>query len=141
MAKNFEYAYDLRGGNQVPVIKPFPVAATQTLEDGDLVVLAGGKITKAAASVAAPFGVCAHSSANAAVDTPVKVAVIQPGQVWRAVADADASSVVLGAKTIDINADQTVDVGDTANGSIFVVELGEENTDVFVTFSRTASWA
>lgn len=136
---NFEFAYNLNGGNQPPIAKDFPIAATQTVVDGDLVVLSGGKMAKASASVAAPFAVIAEASDGAAAGTMVRAYPLMPGQVWRAIADADASSIVLGAKTVDINSDQTVDVGDTSAGAIMVVEAdADAPTRVKVVFTKTA---
>ena len=135
---NFEFAYMLDGSQGTPAVHPFPVAATQTLVAGDLVVLSSGQVAKASASVAAPFGVMAEASASAAAGTLVRVYPLHPGQVWRAVADADASSVVLTNRTIDINSDQTVDIGDTSAGAIMIVKTGTSVTDVYVTFTKSA---
>lgn len=134
----FEFAYSLNGGNHVPIAYPMPVAATQTLKVGDLLVLSSGKVAKASASVGAPVAVCAQASDGAAEGTEIRVYPLQPHQVWRAVADADASSIVLGAKTVDINSDMTVDVGDTSGGAIQVIDLGASVTDVYVIFSKTS---
>lgn len=133
---NFEFLRSLRGDNMPPAIQKFPVAGSQTLVPGDLVVLSSGQIAKASASVAAPFGVMAQTSTTATAATLVEVYPILSGQVWRAVADAAATSVVLGAGTIDINSDQTVDIGDTSNGSIAVLATRSSTTDIEITFTK-----
>lgn len=134
---NFEYAYHLASDrNTGPAILPLPVAASQTLAVGDLVCLSSGKVTKAGASTASVAGVMAQASDGATAGTLVRVAIIQPGQVWRATANADATSHVLAAKTYDINADtQTVDVADAAAGCLQILMLGESNTEVYVLFT------
>lgn len=133
----FSFLKNLAGGNQPPAIDSYPVAATQALKAGDLVVLASGKVAKAGNGAAAPFGVMAQDSASAADGTPVRVYLIMPGQVWHATADADASSVVLGGGTYDINdTTQTVDIGDSSGGAIRVMALRDGVTDVEITFSK-----
>ena len=133
---NFDFAYNLDGSNSTPVKKKFPVAATQTLLVGDLVELSSGKIAKCGDATPRVFGVMAEDSSSAAAGTLVQVYVAQPGQVWRAIADADATTHVLAGRAYDINVTtQTVDVGDAAAGCIQIVELGSANTDVYVAFT------
>lgn len=138
MAEGFDFAYMLNGSQGVPAIHPFPVAASQTLVVGDLVVLSSSQIVKASASVVAALGVMAQVSTSAAANTMLKVYPILPGQVWRATADADATSHVLAAAVYDINSDMTVDVGDNTNGSIMIIKLGASTTAVYVTFTKGA---
>ncbi len=136
MAGNFEFAYNLNGANTVPVVQPHPVAGSETLVIGDLVDLTSTEITKAGASTATVFGVMMEISTTQTAGTLVQVARIQRGQVWRATADADATGAVLGAQLYDINVTtQEVDIGDSANGCIFIEKLGDANTDVYVSFS------
>lgn len=134
----FEFAYSLQDDrNTTPAVHEFPVAATQTLLAGDLVYLSSGKVTIAGASQTSVLGVMAQDSDGAAAGTMVRVHVIAPGQVWKATADADATSHVLAAKTYDINATtQTVDVGDAANGCILILRLGSSTTDVYIMFTE-----
>ena len=133
---NFEYAYHLASDrNTGPAILPLPVAASQTLAVGDLVYLNSGAVTKRSTSCASVAGVMAQASDGATAGTLVRVAIIQPGQVWRATADADATSHVLAAKTYDINANQTVDVDDATTGCLQILMLGESNTEVYVLFT------
>lgn len=137
MAGKFEFAYNLDGTNNPPAIHEFPVAATQTLVAGDLVYLSSGQVTVAGASTSTVLGVMAEASSSADAGTMVKVHVAMPGQVWKATADADASSHVLAAKTYDINATtQTVDVGDASNGCILILRTVDSTTDVRVMFTE-----
>lgn len=132
----FEFAYNLNGANHTPIVQPFPVASTQTLLVGDLVYLSSGKVTKAGNTTASVLGVMAQDSDGAAEGTMVNVHPIMPGQVFRATADADATSHVLAAQAYDINAStQTVDVGDNSGGCIIILKLGDSVTDVYVAFT------
>lgn len=133
---NFEFAYSLLGDNQPPAVQEFPVATTQTLVVGDLVYLSSGQVTKAAGDLADPLGVMAEASDGATAGTMVKVYVIHPWQVWRATADAAATSAVLGGGKYDLNADQTVDVGDSSNGCVLIHKTGDTTTDVYVSFTE-----
>lgn len=137
MAK-FEYAYSLHDDRNVgPAIHEFPIAASQTLQAGDLVYLSSGQVTKAGDSTATVLGVMAESVTTPAANTMVRVQVAAPGQVWRATADADASTHVLAGKKYDINATtQTVDVGDSTNGCIIILRLGDSATDVYIMFTE-----
>lgn len=138
MAGKFEFAYTLDGHNIPPAIITAPVAASQTLVNGDLVVISSGQIAKASASVAAPFGVMAQDSSSAAAGTLVRVFPIVPHtQVWKAKASAAATSAVLGAIVYDITAAQLVDIADAVNGSISIIALGRTTTDVDIVFSKT----
>jgi hypothetical protein len=133
---NFDFAYSLAGGDDVPALHDFPVAASQTLKVGDLVELSSGQVIKSTGSTALPLGVMAQDSAGATAGTLVRVSPILPGQVWRAVASAAATSAVLGARRYDITAAQRVDVADSANGSMLIVKTGKTSSDVYVTFTR-----
>lgn len=135
---NFEYAYTLTGGDGVPAVHDFPVAASQTLKVGDLVELSSGQVIKSTGSAASPLGVMAQDSAGANAGTLVRVAPIVPGQVWRAGASADASSAMLGSRKYDITSAQKVDLSDSTGGSILIVKVGRASSDVYVTFTRCA---
>mgnify|MGYP000042656951 CR=1 FL=1 len=135
---NFDYAYTLAGGDDVPSVHDFPVATSQTLKVGDLVELSSGLVIKSTGSTAIPLGVMAQDSTSATAGTLVRVSPIVPAQVWRAVASAAATSTLLGARRYDITAAQKVDVADSTNGSMLIVKLGKTSSDVYVTFTRCA---
>lgn len=139
---NYEFDSRIDGSNGVPATIIAPVAATQTLVPGDLLVLSSNQLIKATASVAAPFGICAQSSTLAAAATMIRVYPIQPGQIWKATSSADATSVVLGANLFDITntAAQTVDVADATNGSMLILRLGPVVTVVYVSFVKGYFW-
>lgn len=133
---NFEFAYDLSGNNQPPAIKKLPVAASQTLVKGDVVVMSSGKVAKGGAAVGEVVGVMAEASASAAAGTLVEVKIAMPWQVWRATATADASSVVRdGTETYDLTSAQLVDVADTTGGSLQIVDIDPDvNTSIYIQF-------
>jgi hypothetical protein len=131
----FRFEYDL-WGQRTPVIKKFPVAASQTLVAGDLVKLSSGQVAICEDSATTVLGIMAEDSDGASANTLVAVQLAAPGFVYRATADADASGDVLDAKKYDINtAGQTVDVGDDAGGCIVILETVDSNTDVRIMFT------
>jgi len=141
MAGKFTYYDRVGGSNQAPTIVELPIADSQTLVAGDLVVKSSNKIAKAGASTDTVMGIMAEDvTTGAAAGGPLhKVAIIEPDHRYIATADADASSIILGAKLYDINATtQTVDVADATDGCIFVWKvLNTAGTSVLVSFSVT----
>lgn len=135
----FSYAYHLHDDRQTgPAIEEFPVATTQTLLAGDLVYLSSGQVTIAGDAQTTVLGVMAQDSTLATAGVMVRVYVITAHQVWKATADADATSHVLAAKKYDINATtQTVDVGDNSAGCIIILKLGASTTEVYIMFTET----
>lgn len=136
MARNFEFAYSLGGGNFPPVIMKLPVAASQTIVTGDALVMSSGKLAKGGAAIGEVVGVAAQDSASAAAGTLIEVEIVMPWQVWKAVATADATNYVLdGTETYDLNSSQVVNVADTTGGSLQIIALDPtSNTIVYVQF-------
>ena len=136
MARNFEFAYSLAGGNFPPVVLKLPVAASQTLVIGDAVIMSSGRVTKGGAAIGEVVGVMAQDSASQAVGTLVDVEIVMPHQVWRAVASANATSVVRdGIETYDLTAAQLVDPADTTGGSLQIIDIDpNDNTRIWVQF-------
>jgi len=133
----FYFEEDLMGHRGAPIIHKFPIAAAQTLVAGDLVFLSSGQVTIAGASTASVLGIMAEDVTTPDAGTLVAVQVAAPGYVYRATADADATSHVLATKKYDINATtQTVDVGDNANGCIIILELADSTTNVRIMFTE-----
>jgi hypothetical protein len=137
MAGAFEFAYNLDGSNASPIIKKFPIAASQTLKIGDPVVIASNQVTKGGNGFGRCLGVMAEAVTTPAANTMVAVYVAQPGQVWRAKASADATTYVLGSRAFDLDSNLKVNVADTTGGCMEIVELGATNTDVNVIFAAT----
>lgn len=130
------FAYSILGNNDVPQIMSFPVAASQTLKVGDVVILSSGQVTKAGNGTGRILGVMAQDSTSATANTLVRVYVSRPGLVWKMTASADATSHVLtSTRTYDLNSSQQVNVADTTGGSLWPVALGDANTVVYVVFT------
>ena len=133
-----EFYSNLDGNNAVPAVRYFPVAASQTLLVGDVVVISSNKVTKAGAATGRVLGVMAQDSASASAGTLVAVYVARPTQLWRMTATADATSYVLGSRTFDLNSSQLVDVADTTGGSIYIESLVPgSTTSILVSFTTT----
>lgn len=136
MAGKAEFAYSVIAGNDVPVVAQFPVAASQTLSVGDVVVLSSGKVAAAGNGTGRVLGVMAQASSSAAAGTMVSVYVSRPGLVWKMTASADATSHVLtSTRTYDLTSTQLVNVADTTGGCLWPVALGSTTTSVFVIFT------
>lgn len=136
MARNAEFAFSLGGGNQPPVTMKLPVAATQTIVVGDVLIMSSGKVAKGGAAIGELVGVAAQNSDGAAAGTLIEVEIAMPWHVWRMTATADATSVVLnGTETYDLTSAQLVDVADTTGGSLQIIALDPaSNTKVYVQF-------
>jgi hypothetical protein len=134
---NFEFAYDLGGGNRTPVVRKLPVATTQTLLYGMAVVMSSGQLAKAGDGSSVVVGIMAQDAVLLDAGTLVEVHLVQPWQVWRATASADASSNVLdGERAYDLAATtQLVNLADTTGGSLQIVDIDEDdNTAIYVQF-------
>ena len=131
------FRQSLGGGNLPPAISKFPVAATQTLVVGDVVVLTSGQVAKAGNGTGRVLGVMAQISTTASAGTLVDVYVAQPNQLWQMTASADATSHVLAARTYDLNSAQAVNVADTTGGCLQIKSLLATTTSVLVAFTAT----
>lgn len=133
MAEKWTYAYSLSGNSgDTPVVRDMTVTASQTIAKGDLVICTSGLIVIAGDAAAALVGIAAEAVTSAASGAKIKVMLLEPHHVIRGTADADASALVYGAKTVDINVTtQTLDVGDTSAGCLQVIAYGDSNTDVY----------
>lgn len=139
MARNFEFAYDLSGNNTPPAIRRLPVAATQTIAIGDALVLSSGRVARADTAVGEVVGVAAQDADGLAQGTLIEVQVAMPWHAWRAVATADATSVVRdGTETYDLQTStQLVNVADTTGGSLQIIDIDPDvNTEIYVRFTK-----
>lgn len=135
---NWAFKKDLSGAEATPAYQYVPIADSQTLVAGDVVVLSSGKATKAGNGTGRVLGVMAENiTTGASAGGPLaKIWVTNPNQIWRGTASADATSHVLGGRTYDLNASQQVNVGDTTGGCIQIVSLVEGvTTSVDVVFT------
>ena len=108
-------------GDRVPKIVTLEAAASLDAVVGTLLVNSSGQVAAAGANSAEIIGICAEAISSATAADPVKVELIAPGMIIRGTADADASSLAgFNGKTIDTNADGSLDVDDTSNGCLSV---------------------
>jgi len=123
-AYTWKFVYDLCG-DRVP--KVVTLEATTSLETkiGTLLVMSSGQVDEAGNSAAEGIGLAMEAtSAAATAADPIKVAIIAPGMVIRGTADADASALQgFTNKTIDTNADGSLDVADTSDGCLSVFRV------------------
>lgn len=99
--------------------------ATSSLETlaGTLVFMSSGQVDNGGNGFSSCLGLAAEATSAAATATdPIVVTVLRPGDVIRGTADADASSLSgFNGKTIDLNANGTLDFGDTSGGCLSVM--------------------
>jgi hypothetical protein len=107
-------------------ITHLPIAASQTLAAGDLVILSSGQIAIAVAGSAELVGVIARDCSSLAANTRVPV-YADPDTVFEMIANADSSSVTIGGE-YDL-------VG--ATGAM-MINVGASSTDVFTVVRSNA---
>jgi len=123
-AYTWKFVYDLFG-DRVPKVITLEATANLETKIGTLLIMSSGQVDEATASAGEVIGLAMEAtSAAATAADPVKVQVIAPGMVIRGTADADASALQgFTHKTIDVNADGSLDVGDTTNGCLSVFRV------------------
>ena len=116
----WEFIKDL-WGNRTPKTATFEAKASEDFAIGTLVNIDSGQVQAAGASAASLLGISLTEDTGVSSGDPIKVAIIAPGMVIRGTADADASSLQgFNGKKADLNADGSLDVGDTAGGCLAV---------------------
>jgi hypothetical protein len=123
----FEFAYSLDGST--PVVRDFPVNGTGTFSEGDLVVIASGKLVKAANTVATVAAVMQETRTTGSDGDLMKAAIITNQQVWRCSFDDTTASAAIGARTQDIASSRLLDASDATNGSLALVETRTDPHD------------
>lgn len=135
----WEYNSDLWGQNRVPVIAPMEATAGLEVKEGTLVINNGGQVDEAGNSVANVLGLAAHDAGPLDAGDPIKVALLAPGMVIKGTADADATALAgFNGKTIDLNADGSLDVGDTAGGGLSVLRVENGGLTVYCVVTKFA---
>jgi len=121
----WKFVKDLWGGDRTPVIITLEATASLETKVGTMVVMSSGQVDEATASAAEVIGLAAEATSAAATATdPIKVYLIAPGMVIRGTADADASALQgFTDKTIDVNTNGSLDVGDTTDGCLSVYRV------------------
>ena len=120
----WEFVYDLFG-DRVPKVVTLEATASLETKVGTLVIMSSGQVDEATASAAEVIGIAAEAtSAAASAADAIKIYIIAPGMVIRGTADADASALQgFTNKTIDMNTNGSLDVGDTSNGCLSVYRV------------------
>lgn len=131
--------------NTQPMLASIPVAASQTIVAGDLLVMASGKISKAGAAATGVFGVAQGAittggSPTAADVIPVLIinekSVLEIGYTGTALVQAGLFNTAY-----DITAAQVLDTADTTGGFLLAVELpNTTKTTQRVVVKRSALW-
>ncbi len=134
---NEGYLAGFRPANAFPKIRWLPVAATQTLAPGDLVILSNNQIAIATATSAELCGAMAGRSVLADAGTLVPV-YADPDEEFVCIADADSSGVGAGdyRDIVGATGAMQMDVGGTTYNVLTALRA---NPDATLT-SAYAQW-
>lgn len=133
--RGFEFAYNLDGSNNPPVIRDFTLGVAAAHKVGDAMkIQTDGFIDQVAGSIDEITCIMQEAVAAAAITagtTQAKAAVVTSNQVWRCSADAATAATALpfAIKTLDTVDCNTIDADDVTNGSMMPVEWGELDSD------------
>jgi hypothetical protein len=142
VTRGFEFAYNLNGGNDVPVPTVIPVGGGTALVPGDLLALESGNLIKATTTTTTVVAVMAGSvTASSSAGDPGTIYVLRPGQVWRCSSDAGTISVAVGGG-ISIADENTLDANAGAGSIIMrvVKKLDSNNTSILDTSSNAIGY-
>jgi hypothetical protein len=130
----WEYVTNLFG-LEPPKKATLEASASLETKIGTALILTGGQVDEATATVVLFAGLAAEATAAAATAAdPIAVYLIRPGDVIKGTADADASSYSgFSGKTFDFNADGSLNVGDTSGGCLSVWRTEDSGLTVFCT--------
>lgn len=130
----WEYVTNLFG-LEPPKTSTFQASTALETKVGTALILTGGELDEATASVVLFAGLAAEAtSAAATAGDPIKIYMIRPGDVIKGTADADASALSgFSGKTGDFNSDGSLDVADTSNGCLSVWRTEDAGLTVFCT--------
>ena len=131
-AYKWEFVGDL-WGNRTPVEVTLQAAASLETLVGTLVKMSSGQVAAAGASAASVIGLAGEKTAAAlSAADPIKVQLLAPGMIIKGTADADASALSgFNGKTVDLNADGSLDVADTTNGCLSVYRTENSGLTVY----------
>jgi hypothetical protein len=135
----WEFAYDLMGTRTPQVVTLEATANLETLE-GTLLILTGGQVDEAVASVVNPVGLALEkTSGPLSAGAPIKVAIIAPGMVIKGKASADISAGSgFAAKTYDVTAQGLLDAADATNGCLAIHRTENAGIDVWCVLTKHA---
>lgn len=131
-AYKWEFAYDLFG-DRVPKTASFEATASLETVVGTLLFMSSGRVDNAGNGASSLLGLAAEeTSAALSAGDAIKVAMLAPGMVIKGTADADATSLAgFNGKTIDLNADGSLDVADTSGGCLSVQRVEDSGLTVY----------
>lgn len=131
-AYKWDFAYDLFG-NRVPKVATFEATASLETKVGTLVFMSSGRVDNAGNGASSLLGLAAEAtSAALSAGDAIKVYLLAPGMVIKGTADADASALSgFNGKTIDLNADGSLDVADTSGGCLSVQRTEDSGLTVY----------
>ena len=130
----WEYVTNLFG-LEPPKVATLEASTGLETKIGTALILTGGQLDEATATVVLFAGLAAEAtSAAATAGDPIKVYLIRPGDVIKGTSDADASSVSgFSGKTFDFNSDGSMDYADTSGGCLSVWRTEDAGLTVFCT--------
>lgn len=128
----WEFVADLFG-DRVPKVVTLEATANLETKVGTMVIGNAGQVDEAGNSVANIIGLAMEATAAAlSAAAPIQVELLFPGALIKGTADADATSLAgFNGKTVDLNADGSLDVGDTAAGALSVYRVEDAGLTVY----------
>lgn len=137
---SWEYVTNLYG-LEPPKVATLQASTGLETKIGTALILTGGELDEATASVVLFAGLAAEAtSAAATAADPIKVYLIRPGDVIKGTADADASALSgFNGKVGDFNSDGSLDVADTTNGCLSVWRTEDAGLTVFCVVTKFAT--
>lgn len=123
-AYTWKFVKDL-WGNRIPKKATLEAASGLETKVGTLVNMSTGQVAAAGATHASLIGLALNATTAAATaGDAVEVELIGEGMVIRGTADADATALAgFSGKTVDTNADGSLDVADVTNGALSVYRV------------------
>jgi len=127
-------------GLEPPKTAVFEASSNLETKIGTALILTGGQLDEATASVVLFAGLAANATSVAATAGDLtKIYVIRPGDVIKGTADADATTLAgLSGKTGDFNADGSLNVADTTNGCLSVLRVENSGLTVYCLVTKSA---
>ena len=122
--------------DKAPVIMEFYVKNNEAIAEGECLVFANGRLTKASAGDAVA-AVSLHS-VKAGIDKTCKVHLVLPGQVWETTYTGNpAAGFVVGCATADIdNTGTMLNAAAVASGPCAIIAIDGANAKAKVVFKN-----
>ena len=127
--------------DKAPVIMEFYVKNNEAIAEGECLVFANGRLTKASAGGKDLPGVVAAvslHSVEAGIDKTCKVHLVLPGQVWETTyTGTPAAGFVVGCATADIDSTGTMlNAADVEAGPCAIIAIDGANAKAKVVFKN-----